>query len=463
MELRGKVTVAAAPALRIVPSCRPVSHAPSPQRITLAALASLLVVLLISWSAPESVAYGWGTPVVVGAGGLIWNRLASVRQLTRSLDTAMALLILAPAIAARQQATLLAEWQLTVSPPQQMLEGVLDYCAQATADTAPLLAAGTVGYLVLGGRSASPGLGVLLAAAAASAGCTGALFAAREAAAAGELAQVATLVRGVPWTGFLVIPGAMLGVAFEGRRSRWSVGRTLWFVLAGAAGVYTGQTPLPQLLDTVVVPTTDVLVPQGPLGPTTALAAVPGEPAVIDRIFRERGHYYQAAPVWPCVDGGRGWAHTLRRSGSLALPASAPMARLDAAADRFMVWSTHRLALVGRAAPAPRGPLAPLLAWPTAALLLDRPPQDATALRVGADGIHLIGRARPAGRGCALVPDDDATVDDVWQAVRALLAPAGPCEGIGLVPAVHRPAVRASRDALLTLGCPAPTTTPGAR
>ncbi len=441
----------------------PVSHAPSPQRITLAALVSLLVVMLISWSAPESVAYGWGTPVVVGAGGLIWNRLASVRQLARSLDTAMALLILAPAIAARQQATLLAEWQLSVYPAHQMLEGVLAYCAQATADTAPLLAAGTVGYLVLGGRAASPGLGVLLAAAAASAGCSGALFAAREAAASGEYTQVATLVRGVPWTGFLVIPGAMLGVAFQGGRSRWSVGRALWLVLAGAAGVYTGNTPLAQLLETVVVPSTDVLVPEGPIGPTTTLAAVTGEPAVIDRVFRERGHYYQAVPVWPCVDGDRGWAHTLRRSATLALPASATVGQLDAAADRFMVWTTHRLALVGRTEPAPKGPVAALLAWPTAALLLDRPPQDATALRVGAEGIHLIGRARPAGRGCALVPDDDATVDAVWHAVRALTAPAGPCEGIALVPAVHRPAVRASRDALLTLGCPAHATTPGAR
>lgn len=441
----------------------PVSHAPSPQRIALAALVSLLVVLLISWSAPESVAYGWGTPVVVGAGGLIWNRLASVRQLARSLDTAMAFLILAPAIAARQQATLLAEWQLTLYPPHQMLEGLLAYCAQATADTAPLLAAGTVGYLVLGGRSASPGLGVLLAAAAASAGCTGALFAAREAAASGEYAQVATLVRGVPWTGFLVLPGAMLGVAFQGGRSRWSVGRALWFVLAGAAGVYAGNTPLAQLLDTVVVPSTDVLVPEGAVGPTTTLAAVPGEPAAIDRTFRERGHYHQSVPVWPCVDSDRGWAHTLRRGASLALPASAKVGQLDAAADRFVVWSTHRLALVGRAEPAPEGPVAPLLAWPTAALLLDRPPQDATALRVGPEGIHLIGRATPAGRGCALVPDDDATVDEIWQAVRALLAPAGPCEGIALVPAVHRPAVRASRDALLTLGCPARTTAPGAR
>lgn len=180
-----------------------------------------------------------------------------------------------------------------------------------------------------------------------------------EAAASGEYAQVATLVRGVPWTGFLVLPGAMLGVAFQGGRSRWSVGRALWFVLAGAAGVYAGNTPLAQLLDTVVVPSTDVLVPEGAVGPTTTLAAVPGEPAAIDRTFRERGHYHQSVPVWPCVDSDRGWAHTLRRGASLALPASAKVGQLDAAADRFVVWSTHRLALVGRAEPAPEGPVAP--------------------------------------------------------------------------------------------------------
>ena len=435
---------------------RPVARhpCPNPKRIVLAMLVSALVVSLVSLTAQESIAYALGTPILVGSGGMLWRQLATSPRAAHWLDTAVALLVLGPALAAREQAIVLAEWQLTVHAPHQMLDGVLAYCARATADTAPLLLSAAAGYLVLGGRAASPGLGVLLAAAAAAAGGSGALFAAREAAAAAEYSQVISLVRGVPWTGFLVLPGALLGVLFEGRRGRWSLARATWFLLAVGAGAMAGTTPLRDLMAHVEVPSTDVAVPTGELGPTTALAAVGGDPGELDAVFRQREQYFDPVQAWTCVTGPRGWAKTLRRSAAIALSGGAPVSELDEAADRFVIWTAHRLALVGRAEPMPGGPLAPLLGWPAVPLLLDPPPRDATAVFVGRQGVRVLGRPTPAGRGCALVPDDDATIDHVWQAGRSLLAPAGPCEGIALVPPVHRAALRADPEALLTLGCP---------
>ncbi len=430
-----------------------VAPAPAMSRVVLAALCSLLVVGLVSWSAPASVAYGWGTPVIVGAGGVIWNRLGRIPQVARSLDTAMALLLLAPAIAARNQATELATWQLTVVATHNVLDSLLAYCAQATADTAPLLAAAAVGYLVLGGRAAGPGLGVLLASAAGAAAATAALFAAREAAASADYADVATFVRVVPWTGFFVLPGALLGMAFEGRPSRWTPGRTVYFALAGLGGLYAGTTPLERLLDTIAVPATRVLVPETRMGLTTTLAAVSGDPEEIERTFFERGHHRPRLPVWPCVTGAEPWGLRLRRSATLALPASASLAELDAAAAQFRVWSTARLALVGHADPEPRGPLAGLLAWPTLPLLLDRPQADATVVAVGSAGVRLIGHGDPPGLACVLVPDDDATIDHIYQSGRALLAPAGPCRGLALLPPEHRAAARTDPAAVRALGC----------
>lgn len=427
---------------------------PTPKRIVLAMLVSALVLSLVSLTARESIAYALGTPILVGSAGLLWRQLASSPRTASWLDTAVALLVLGPALAAREQAIVLARWQLTVHAPHQMLDGVLAYCARATADTAPLLLAAAAGYLVLGGRAASPGLGVLLAAAAAAAGASGALFAAQEAAAGAEYRQVISLVRGVPWTGFLVLPGALFGVLFEGGRRRWSLARATWFLLAVGAGAMAGTTPLRELMARVEVPTTDVPVPTGELGPTTALAAVGGNPEALDVVFRQRAQHFTRVPTWSCVTGPKGWAKTLRRSAAIALSGGAPVSELDTAADRFVVWTAHRLALVGRADPMPRGLLAPLLAWPAVPLLLDPPPRDATAVAVGRQGVRVIARSTPVGRGCALVPDDDASIDHVWQAGRSLLAPAGPCEGIALIPAVHRAAVRADPEALLTLGCP---------
>jgi hypothetical protein len=432
----------------------PVPFAPSLPRVALAALASLLVVALISWTQPEAVAYGWGTPVIVGAGGLIWNRVSRAPAAARTLDTAMALLLLAPALAARKQATALALWQLEHLSTAQLLDGVLALCAQATADTGPLLAAGAAGYVVMAGRAGAPGLGVLIAAAAAAAGSSGALFAAREAATQAEYAQVGTLVRGVPWSGFLVVPGAILGVAFEGRASPWPAPRAACFALAIVGGVLAGTTPLNTLLAAAEVPETDVVVPEGPPGPTTARTAIAGDGPAIDRAFRERGHHHPRPQTWPCTPGDEPWGLRLRQTAALALAASAPVSAIDEAAAHFLAWTTPRLALVGRADPMPQGPLARLLAWPTVPLLLDRPAVDAVPLAVGRAGVRTMGPA-PVGRAaCALVPDDDARVDDLWQAGRRLLAPRGPCLGLALVPPVLRATTRDDPTWLTTIGCP---------
>lgn len=432
------------------------SAAPSPRRAVAAALVTLGVVAL---SAPGSGAAGtfaWGLPLLVGSAGWIWGRLAQTATMAGALDTAMAVLLLVPAVAARQQTDAMARFDQAYIPANRLMDWLFLQAAQATEGTAPLLISGAAGYWVLGGRAAAPGIGVLLSAAAAAAGATSVALAAREAAASGDVIAAAEMLVGLSFMGLLIVPGALLGVAMQGRAATWSRPRVMLLALAGLAAGYTVTTPIVHMAATFPVPATALAVPVGAPGTTTLLPALEGTPAAIGDQLEARGHYHAKSVLWTCHPAARRWSVRLRATAALALPADASLGDLDQAAAIFREWSTTRMALIGRAETPPRGPISDLLSWPAVPLLLDRPPDGAYAVAVGPEGPRFLGPRPPSGTPCVVVPDPDARVGDLWAAGRAMLQPEGPCDGLGLLPAQYRDAVRADPASLASLTCDDP-------
>jgi hypothetical protein len=430
--------------------------APSPRRAIAAALVTLGVVAVSQPGPGAAGTFAWGLPLLVGSAGWIWGRLARSDAMASALDAAFAVLLLVPAVAARQQTDAMARFDLAHVPANQLLDGMLLYAARATEGTAPLLVAGAAGYVVLGRRAAAPGIGVLLSAAAAAAGATSAVFAAREALASGDVTAAAEMLVGLPYVGLLIVPGALLGVAMQGREVAWSRPRMMLLALAGLAAAYTVTTPLVRMAAEFPVPATALAVPLGAPGMTTLVPAVEGAPALLADQLHARGHYHAKRVVWGCHPAARRWSVRLRATEALALPADAGIQDVDQAAAVFNEWSTTRLALIGRAETPPGGPISDLLSWPAVPLLLDRPPNGAAPIAVGTGGFRHLGPTPPRGTPCVLIPDPDIRVGDLWAAGRALLQPEGPCDGLGLLPPQHREAVRADPEALAGLTCDDP-------
>ncbi len=427
--------------------------APSLRRVALAAGATAAAVGVAAGPPGPWNAHAWGLPLLVACVGWIWWRLPRDRQMAGAVDAAVAALLLVPALAARQTDDAVASFDLLHTARHAALDGLLLFAARAGRYTAPMLAAAATGFLVLGGRAAAPGAGLLLGAAAGAAGATSATWAAREALDAGDAARAAALARLVPWAGLLALPGGALGALLHGRAAAWSRVRVLLLVLTALAAVRAASLPLGRLAATFPVPATTVAVPRGAAGPTTLGPAIDPAAGALDVALAAEGRPPATGDGNACTTGRHRWSQVLRATANIALPAEAPAAAIDDAAAALRARSTHRLALVGAATPSPAGPLGPLVAWPTVPLFLDPVPAGASVVEVTAAG--PVGRptAPAPGAPCAVSLAPDATVDDVWRAGRDLLAPAGPCDGLALLTPEAQVAVRADPADLDTWSC----------
>lgn len=435
-----------------------VSRAPGAMRVLLAAIATLVVAVATSWPPRPTNAFVWGLPLLVLSSGLVWARLRPGTRLATELDAALALLMLVPAVASRAQADASARFDIAHTLATQQVDALLVFAQRAGVETAPLLTAASVGYLVLGGRRVAPGAGALLAAAGAAAMGSAALEAARAALAVGDPMAAAQLCAPLPWVGLLAVPGAILGAMLHpGSWSRVRAGLVLLTVLAAG---WVGTSPVGVMARSLPVPRSEAVLPSGAPGATTPGHPVPDTPEALVAHLEAEGRHRADHPTWPCDEAPRRWAVRTRNTAAVPLAGATPMSRLDEVARVLRTFTTHRLALVGHAPAAPSGPLSRLVAWPVVPLLLDKPPHGAVGIFVSRSGTSPLGAPPVSGEPCVLVPDDDVTVDHLWHAGRELLLPAGPCDGIALLPARYRPLVRTDPTAMAALTCPARTTEP---
>ena len=208
-------------------------RAPGARRVLLAATATLVVAIATSWPPRPTNAFVWGLPLLLLSSGLVWARLRPGSRLANELDAALALLMLVPAVASRAQADASARFDIAHTLATQQVDALLVFARRAGMETAPLLTAAAIGYLVLGGRHVAPGVGALLCAAAAAAGSTAALEAARTALQVGDPVAAAQLCAPLPWVGLVTIPGALLGALLHpGPWSRVRIGLVALTVLA---------------------------------------------------------------------------------------------------------------------------------------------------------------------------------------------------------------------------------------
>ena len=154
-------------------------------------------------------------------------------------------------------------------------------------------------------------------------------------------------------------------------------------------------------------------LPSGAPGATTPSEAAPTTPAALAAHMASMGRFEADHATWPCDAAPRRWSVRARNSAALALPATTPIDELDALSLVLRTFTTHRLALVGRARDAPAGPLHRLVAWPVVPLLLDKPPHGAVPVRVSRNGAV---RRRCPPSGVHPRPEPDVTVAHIWHA-----------------------------------------------
>jgi hypothetical protein len=427
--------------------------APGPRRVMLAAGVALAVAVASSWPPRPTNAFVWGLPLLFISSGLVWARARPGSRLAAELDASLALLLLVPAVASRAQADATSSFDIAHTVTTQQVDALLLFARRAGQETAPLLTAAAAGYLVLGGRRVAAGAGALLGAAAAAAGATPALEAARAALAAGDPVAAAEMVRFVPWVGLLAAPGALLGALLHPASwSRTRVGLVLLTVLAAG---WVATSPVGLMARALPVPSSTARLPVGAPGVTTPSPASPITPDALALHMTELGRYRADHATWPCDEAPRPWSLRARNSAAVPLPASTDVGTLDAVSMVLRTYTTHRLAMVGHAPEAPAGPLNRLVSWPVVPLLLDKPPHGAVPVAITRGGPVPLGDPPPPGTACALVPDDDVTVEHIWHAGRTLLQPEGPCDGIALMPARYREAIRADPTMITALTCPA--------
>ncbi|MEC7946481.1 MAG: hypothetical protein VX265_02870 [Myxococcota bacterium] len=429
------------------------SASPGYRRVVLAAAVALAVAVATSWPPRPTNAFVWGLPLLFVSSGLAWARVRAGGRLAAEMDSALALLLLVPAIASRAQADASSSFDIAHTVTSQQIDALLLFARRAGQETAPLLTAAAAGYVIVGGLRVAAGAGALLGAAGAAAGGTAALEAARAALAAGEPIAAAELCRFLPWVGILPVNGALLGALVQ--PPRWNRTRVGLLVLTTLAAGWVATSPVGLLAQRLPVPSSPAALPSGAPGATTPSEAAPTTPAALAAHMASMGRFEADHATWPCDAAPRRWSVRARNSAALALPATTPIDELDALSLVLRTFTTHRLALVGRARDAPAGPLHRLVAWPVVPLLLDKPPHGAVPVRVSRNGAVPLAAAPPPGAACVLVPEPDVTVAHIWHAGRGLLQPHGPCDGIALLPRRYRPAVEADPTQLSALTCPA--------
>jgi hypothetical protein len=157
--------------------------------------------------------------------------------------------------------------------------------------------------------------------------------------------------------------------------------------------------------------------------------------------LEKRGHGRLYGANWPCMpdtfNGGKTYGSQGRGIESLAIPADTRVVDLYPAINDMRKRGVYRMGLTGRAEP-PYGPIGSLFAWPAVQLLLDRPPRNLQWIKLHARHLEklplLPGRQMPTS--CAILIDDEVTVDNLYSTTRSLSSVYGDksCkDGIALV------------------------------
>jgi hypothetical protein len=183
-----------------------------------------------------------------------------------------------------------------------------------------------------------------------------------------------------------------------------------WFAVLNA---------LPDPGTSVAVPTTD---------PGLSIARVPMNPfhKKFDLHLANRRHGLMHGSAWACLpdtaNHGQKYGSTDRAIEPLAVPADTPLIDLYPAVQSMRRRGVYRVGLTGRADP-PYGPLGALFAWPAVQVLVDRPPRAIQWFQLHPRRLEEIpllpGRSMPP-KACALLIDEESTVQQLYQTVRSL-------------------------------------------
>jgi len=426
---------------------------PAPARLAVAAVtAGAVAALGVSLEGPGA-SHVLLLPLLVVSGGWLCGRLLP-RVSVASAAALTAALVAVPAATLRLWVGLTAADASGTVEPSAALHGLLTVTRRATGELAPVLAAGAVATALLWGRRGAAGAAILAAAAAGAAAARGGLVAALEALNVGDMAGTARWSLLVPWAAALVLPGALVGLAWQRPRPR-SVGAAIALIVTAGLAAFAASPPLraveaglragPAALPGVALPTGEAGAPVA--AQAFAWPDLP-EPAAT---FVEA-----ETPPWSCVGSLRKWKRRPRLTAAIGLPPDGDLAVIDAAIDSLSGTHMARLALVGRADPAPSGPIGPWLAWPAASMLLDRPPHEAQWARFGPAGLAWIGSAPAPGdrAACALLLQPGVTVQQLYDTLRGLQDARihAPCAAVAVVPSRWRPADPTAD--LSSLACP---------
>ena len=412
--------------------------------MAVATVASLVGAIPTMLSAPEDRALAIGLPAIALALGYLLGRVDD-RGRAYTVDVVTAGLLACPGLAAHGWLRLRALDATAWYPAEQQILGMLEQAGGGGA-TAGILWGAAVALASLRGRRSIPLVAALVAA--------GAWIGAGSLAVALLIDQLyvvpaawllaCTAVAVEPVAGALV-GGTLVAVAARGRGS---VREKLGSMLVGAALTAACTVPVGLLTDTLGAAPSAEAIPAAPIGPrNVALAYAPeGPPSAVDfaELLESTGRSGSPRAWARRTYSKLPWHRGLRVGVVLALPQDTPVADLLDLTAVAHSRNTDRVGLAARAEGVPSGILDNLLGHPTADLLLDAPPADATWGTVHADGSVTWDDAAPRSTPsphCALRAAGDTTVGTLTTVVFQVADRTVEvrCNGVGFPPARCHP------------------------
>jgi CRP-like cAMP-binding protein len=196
-------------------------------------------------------------------------------------------------------------------------------------------------------------------------------------------------------------------------------------VLAALTAYWAASPPWLSLMRNLPSPATNADVPKSEPGLPNAQQPMNPFGPDFAAALEARGHERMHSRPWPCLsdvyDREKGYGSLPRKTETLAVPASTLAVDLAPAIVDMRKRGVYRMGLTGSATP-PYGPLGSFLAWPAVQLLLDSPPRTAQWIKLHPrrlDKLDLLPGAT-APTACALLVDEEVTVDHLYATVRSL-------------------------------------------
>ena len=195
-------------------------------------------------------------------------------------------------------------------------------------------------------------------------------------------------------------------------------------ILATLTAYWAASPPWLSLLRSLPNPAANVDVPKAEPGIPNAQRPMNPFGPDFAAALENRGHRRMHSRPWPClpdVYNGQGYGSHPRKTETLAVSADTPIVELTDAISDMRKRGVYRMGLTGRAKP-PYGALGSFLAWPAVQLLIDSPPRTAQWITHGPRSLEklelLPGATAPSA--CALLVNEEVTVDQLYATVRSL-------------------------------------------